>query len=183
MQKLFILSFSLILLFSWEAFQFSAFAQENPTKKLEIKQFQRKALNIGDQVPDFKAPQPNGEELSLEEAKGKYTLIEFWASWCGPCRIENPNLVKVYQKHHEKGFNIIGVSLDRNQVAWEKAIEKDNLNWPHVSNLKFWQDPIARLFSVTFIPQNYLIDEEGKIVAKNLRAISLDKKLNELLKN
>lgn len=182
MQKIILISLSLSLLLGWEISQFTTATPQPQTESYAEKNPRKTGLNIGDEVPNFTAPQPNGEELSLEDAKGKYTLIEFWASWCGPCRVENPNLVKVYEKYHDRGFHIIGVSLDRSQVAWERAIEHDKLTWPQVSNLKFWQDPIARQFSVTFIPQNYLIDEDGKIVAKNLRAVSLDKKLNELLK-
>src|SRR5699024_4905664 len=117
-------------------------------------------LKIGEKAPDFEGPTPEGEMLSLEEAKGKYTLIEFWAAWCRPCRIENPNLVKVYDEYHDKGFNIIGISLDRNKNSWKQAIEKDGLTWNHVSNLKFWKDPIARKYNIRFVPMNYLIDEE-----------------------
>lgn len=168
------------MIFGFESF-FNPNMESNNKTEAEIT-VRPTAFNVGDKVPDFKAPQPNGEILGLEDVKGKYTLIEFWASWCRPCRIENPNLVKVYHKHHDNGFNVIGVSLDRSKAAWERAIEQDNLPWEQISNLKFWQDPIAKQFMVRFIPQNYLVDEDGVVVAKNLRSAGLDRKLNELLK-
>lgn len=140
--------------------------------------------DVGNKAPGFSAPTPEGNELSLEEALGEVTLVDFWASWCKPCRVENPNIVKVYEKYHDKGFNIIQVSLDRpgQKDKWIKAIEDDNLgDWSHVSNLMFWQDPIAAQYGVRAIPAAFLLDKDGNIVAKNLRGESLEQKVGELL--
>jgi thiol-disulfide isomerase/thioredoxin len=140
--------------------------------------------DVGSKAPGFSAPTPEGNELSLEESLGEVTLIDFWASWCKPCRVENPNIVKVYEKYHDKGFNIIQVSLDRpgQKEKWIKAIEDDNLgDWNHVSNLMFWQDPIAAQYGVRAIPAAFLLDKDGNIVAKNLRGESLGQKVGELL--
>lgn len=140
-----------------------------------------KATAVGNKAPEFSAKTPEGEELALKDALGKYTLIDFWASWCKPCRIENPSIVKAYEKYHDKGFNILGVSLDKNKKNWIKAIEDDNLSWQQISNLKYWQDPIAQEYQVRAIPANYLLDEDGMIVAKDLRGEALSKKLEKLL--
>jgi thiol-disulfide isomerase/thioredoxin len=142
-----------------------------------------KKADIGGTAPDFSAPSPSGEMLSLKDTMGKYTIIDFWASWCKPCRIENPNVVRVYEKYHDKGLNIISVSLDRagQKDRWLKAIEDDNMDWYHVSNLKFWQDPIAQMYNVKSIPATFLLDENGKIVAKNLRGQALESKIASLL--
>lgn len=142
-----------------------------------------KRAEIGEIAPDFSAPTPDGEMLSLKESMGKYTIIDFWASWCRPCRLENPNVVNVYNKYHDKGLNIISVSLDKEgqKERWLKAIEDDNMDWYHVSNLKFWQDPIARTYNVRGIPATFLIDEEGKIIDKNLRGPALERRISGLL--
>lgn len=142
-----------------------------------------KATDIGSFAPKFEGPTPDGETLALEDAMGKITLIDFWASWCRPCRMENPNIVAIYNDYKDKGFDVIGVSLDRpNQKdKWLKAIEDDKLTWHHVSNLQYWNDPIAKMYGVRSIPQAYLIDEEGKIIAKNLRGQQLRDKVAELL--
>lgn len=142
-----------------------------------------KRSDIGGMAPDFSAPTPNGDMLSLKETLGKYTIIDFWASWCKPCRRENPNVVRVYEKYHDKGLNIISVSLDREgqKQRWLQAIEDDNMNWYHVSNLKFWQDPIARQYNVRSIPATFLLDEDGKIIDKNLRGPALERKIASLL--
>lgn len=136
---------------------------------------------IGEIAPQFEGPTPSGSLVSLESLKGKVTIIDFWASWCRPCRIENPNLVRLYKRMHDKGLEIVGVSLDKNQASWVKAIEDDGLNWNHVSNLKFWQDPIAVLYGVRSIPAAFVLNKEGVIVAKNLRGAQLDAKIEELL--
>jgi len=138
---------------------------------------------IGKIAPDFSAPKPNGDLLALSDIKGKATIIDFWASWCKPCRRENPNVVKVYEKYHDKGLEIISVSLDKeNQKArWLKAIEDDNMTWHHISNLKFWNDPIVRLYNVNGIPATFILDEDGKIVAKKLRGDALDKQIAQML--
>jgi peroxiredoxin/uncharacterized lipoprotein YehR (DUF1307 family) len=142
------------------------------------------ATSVGSVAPDFSAPTPDGKMLSLNDVKGKVTVIDFWASWCRPCRAENPFVVEIYKKYHDKGLNIIGVSLDKpnNKAAWLKAIADDNLTWNHVSNLKYWQDPIARdLYHVQSIPQVFILDKNGVIRAKNLRRDRLEAKIKELL--
>lgn len=140
---------------------------------------------IGGDAPKFSAPTPEGETLSLDDALGKYTIIDFWASWCRPCRMENPNVVAVYEKYHDKGLNIISVSLDRpgQKERWLKAIEDDNMDWYHVSNLQFWKDPIAKQYNVSSIPATFLLDENGKIIDKNLRGPALGNKIASLLDN
>jgi len=142
-----------------------------------------KGSDIGGVAPQFSAPSPDGSTVSLKDAMGKYTLIDFWASWCRPCRVENPNVVNVYNKYHDKGFNIISVSLDKEgqKDKWIKAIEDDKMDWFHVSNLQFWQDPIARMYSVRSIPATFLVDENGTIIAKDLRGPALEAKISSLL--
>ncbi|MGY0392181.1 redoxin domain-containing protein [Bizionia sp. KMM 8389] len=145
------------------------------------------ATDIGSTAPDFTAPNPTGEMVSLKDIKGKVTIIDFWAAWCGPCRKENPNVVNVYNKYHEKGLEIIGVSLDGNprqanaKDEWIAAIEKDNLTWHHVSNLNYFNDPVAKLYNIESIPATFILDSEGKIIAKNLRGPALEAKMAELL--
>jgi len=136
---------------------------------------------IGEVAPAFEGPTPTGELVSLVSLKGKVTIIDFWASWCRPCRIENPNLVRLYKRMHDKGLEIVGVSLDKNQSSWARAIEDDGLSWNHVSNLKYWQDPIALLYGVRSIPAAFVLNKDGVIVAKNLRGAQLDAKIEELL--
>lgn len=138
---------------------------------------------IGNKAPSFSAKTPDGELLSLEETLGKYTIIDFWASWCRPCRMENPNVVNVYNQYHDKGLNIISVSLDRQgqEARWKKAIDDDKMDWYHVSNLKFWQDPIAKQYRVRSIPATFLLDEQGNIIDKNLRGPALEAKIASLL--
>ncbi len=141
-------------------------------------------VSIGSKAPDFTAPTPDGKMLSLKDVLGKVTVIDFWASWCRPCRAENPYVVKIYKKYHDKGLNIIGVSLDKpgDKAAWVKAIKDDGLIWNHVSNLKYWNDPIARqLYHVNSIPQTFILDKNGIIRAKNLRRDRLEAKIKELL--
>ncbi len=161
---------------------------ENATKSSLAKSLaenlsKRSKVAIGSKAPEFSAPNPEGEQISLKDSMGKVTLIDFWAAWCKPCRVENPNIVKTYNKYHDKGFNIIGVSLDREaqKDKWIQAIKDDNLTWPQVSNLKFWQDPVAQLYGVQAIPAQFILDENGVIVAKNLRGDALDAKVKELL--
>ena len=112
---------------------------------------------------------------------GKVTIVDFWASWCGPCRQENPNIVALYKELHSKGLNIIGVSLDKNAQAWKDAIAKDKLTWNQVSNLKFWDEPIATQYKVESIPATFILDASGKVVSKNLRGEALRAKILELL--
>jgi thiol-disulfide isomerase/thioredoxin len=142
-----------------------------------------KSIDIGDIAPNFSAPTPEGDMLSLNEVLGKVTLIDFWASWCRPCREENPNVVRVHNQYKDKGLNIISVSLDQNgqKGRWLKAIEDDQMDWYHISNLQHWNDPIAREYGVRSIPATFLLDENGKVIAKNLRGAALGKKIGELL--
>ncbi|CAM3594006.1 TlpA disulfide reductase family protein [Pontibacter korlensis] len=136
---------------------------------------------IGQTAPDITLPSPDGGTKTLSSLRGKYVLIDFWASWCGPCRKENPNVVKMYNKYKEKGFEIFGVSLDQSEEKWLAAIEKDKLTWPQVSDLKGWESSAAQLYNVTAIPQTVLVDPEGKIIAKGLRGPDLENKLAALL--
>jgi peroxiredoxin len=140
---------------------------------------------IGKDAMDFTQNDTLGHPVSLASFRGKYVLLDFWASWCGPCRMENPNVVKVYEKFHAKGFDILGVSLDRSvdKEKWLKAIHDDRLAWTQVSDLGFWNNAVAREYGITSIPQNFLIDPQGKIVGKNLRGKELEKKLSEIFKN
>lgn len=137
-------------------------------------------LAPGSPAPEISLAQPNGETLSLSDLKGQYVLIDFWASWCGPCRRENPNVKKVYEKYHDKGFEILGVSLDKNRNAWLAAIEQDGLTWPHISDLKYWSSAVVPEYNITGIPLTVLVDKEGNIVEKNLRGPALEKKLAEI---
>lgn len=135
----------------------------------------------GTTAPAFSANTPAGKQLSLKEAMGKVTIIDFWASWCKPCRMENPNVVAMYNEFHAKGLNIIGVSLDKDAAKWKEAIAADKLTWNHVSNLKFWDEPIALQYGVQSIPATFVLDANGKIVAKDLRGAELKAKVAELL--
>ena len=140
-----------------------------------------KGTEIGSKAPEFSGPTPTGEQLALNDVKGKITLIDFWAAWCKPCRMENPNVVAVYNKYKDKGLAVVGVSLDRKKEDWIKAIEADQLEWNHISNVQYFQDPIARLYNVNAIPAAFLLDENGVIIAKNLRGPALEQKVAELL--
>ncbi len=140
-----------------------------------------KATAVGVKAPEFTAPGINGEQLALKDMLGKVTLVDFWAAWCKPCRMENPNVVAVYKKYHDKGLNIVGVSLDRKAEDWKQAIADDGLTWNHVSHVQYFNDPIARMYNVDAIPAAFLLDENGVIVAKNLRGDDLEAKVAELL--
>ena len=136
-------------------------------------------IEIGETAPDFTGPSITGSNVTLSEEVSKYsvTLLDFWAAWCRPCRVENPNLVRLYKSYNDSGFNIIGVSLDRTQEQWEQAVEDDNLPWTQISNLNFWNDPIARRYSIRAIPQSYLINNEGLVIGKNLKGNDLEEKI------
>mgnify|MGYP000509373938 CR=1 FL=1 len=136
---------------------------------------------VGKKFIDFTLPDTSGTPVSFSDHVGDgYVLLDFWAAWCGPCRRENPNLVDAYQKYHDKGFEIFGVSFDKSKKAWLKAIDKDNITWPQVSDLEYWDNKAGEKYGIRSIPSNFLIDEDGKIVEKNLRGEELDKKLQEI---
>lgn len=130
---------------------------------------------------DFSAPNPEGKIVSLKESLGKITIVDFWASWCGPCRAENPNMVALYKDFHSKGLNIIGVSLDKDAAKWKEAIAKDKLVWTQVSHLKYWDEPIAAQYQVQAIPAPFILDASGKLIAKDLKGEALRAKIAELL--
>jgi len=142
---------------------------------------QEKIIGIGSTPPPIRLPQPDGSPFEWKSLKGKVVLLDFWASWCRPCRIENPNVVRLYEKYKDQGFEILGVSLDNNRGQWLKAIEQDKLSWEHVSDLNGWRSEAAQDYYVRAIPATFLLDQEGKIIAKNLRGPSLERKLAEML--
>jgi peroxiredoxin len=132
------------------------------------------ATTSGQEAPEINLPTPDGKELALSSFRGKIVLVDFWASWCGPCRKEMPNVVKAYAKFKDKGFEIYGVSLDQDKARWLEAIQKDGITWPQVSDLKYWECEAAKLYAVEGIPYTVLLDKEGKIIAKNLRGADLE---------
>ncbi|MGE7777901.1 redoxin domain-containing protein [Chitinophaga sp. NPDC101104] len=140
------------------------------------------AAMVGQVAPDFVLPDPAGKQIKLSSFKGKFVLVDFWASWCGPCRQENPNVVAAFNQYKNKNFTILGVSLDKEKGAWMKAISDDQLAWTHVSDLKFWESSVVPLYGINAIPTNILVDPTGKIIAANLRGSQLEKKLAEVLK-
>lgn len=151
----------------------------------QVKQFvtnlsRLKGVNEGAMAPEINLATPEGPKLALSSLRGKYVLIDFWASWCGPCRRENPNVVKTYAAYKDKGFEIYGVSLDQNREAWLKAIETDKLVWKHVSDLQYWSSAGAQAYQVNSIPQTFLLDPAGRIIAKGLRGAALDQYLAQL---
>ena len=140
-----------------------------------------RTLSIGEIAPDIALPTPEGDTVALSSLRGKFVLVDFWAAWCRPCRVENPNVVRMYHKYNDKGFEVFGVSLDRNMKDWVDAIKADGLVWTQVSDLQYFNSEAARLYNIQAIPATYLIDPDGKIVAKNLRGQALEEKLAEVL--
>lgn len=139
-------------------------------------------IPVGSTAPDFTQPTPEGRNISLSDLKGQVVLIDFWASWCRPCRMENPNVKKVYARFHGKGFEILGVSLDKEKGAWTNAIQQDGLPWKHVSDLGWWNNAVAQEYGVSSIPYTVLVGRDGKVIAKNLRGEALEQKLAEVFR-
>ena len=162
---------------------------ESPTVKRIVKQLEinkekleaMKPLSPGSEAKEIALPNPEGDTLRLSDYKGKIVLLDFWASWCGPCRKENPNVVKLYEKYKKDGFEVFSVSLDKSKEGWEKAIKQDGLNWEgHVSDLKFWNSSAARSYNVSSIPFTVLIDKEGKVIKTRLRGAQLESVLQDI---
>ena len=145
-----------------------------------IKQLEH--VQIGQVAPEFSLPDTAGVSVSLSDFRGKYVLLDFWASWCPPCRKENPNVVNAFQQYKDKNFTIVGISLDKDKAKWQKAIADDHLSWAHVSDLKYWDSEIPALYGVRGIPANVLLDPNGVIIAKNITGEDLQNTLKEVIK-
>ncbi len=149
-------------------------------QKMMVESMSARRLAPGTIAPEIALPDPDGDTILLSSLRGSYVLLDFWASWCPPCREENPNLVRVYQKYHDKGFEIYQVSLDRTRDAWLKGIRDDGLHWIHVSDLKFWSSVVVPIYNIEGIPMSYLLDRQGRIIAQNLRGERLEQELKNL---
>jgi peroxiredoxin len=160
----------------------SKFPKNNAVQSFVTKMMGLKPVSIGQIAPDFQLPDQNGKEFKLSDFRGKYILLDFWASWCAPCREENPNIVKQFERFKDKNFTVLGVSLDDDRAGWLKAIKDDRLNWPHLSELKRWDGKVTLLYKVEGIPASFLLDPKGKIIAKNLRGAELEQFLEKTLK-
>ncbi len=151
------------------------------TPKKEVEENEAGEVHVGDPAPDFTAPNTTDGSTTLSTSLGKVTILDFWASWCGPCRVDSPNMVKVYDTYKDKGLQIVGISLDKNKGSWLKAIENDKLDWSHVSHLMRWDDPIAATYGVNSIPQLFLLDEKGNVIAKERHADDFIPLLDKIL--
>ncbi|MFT4544417.1 MAG: peroxiredoxin [Bacteroidia bacterium] len=171
---------ALVIAIGMFLFSVPAFAGGGDGDKTEVAEV-KVGLNVGDEAPQLNFKGPDGKEVSLSSLRGKVVLIDFWASWCRPCRMENPNVVAAYKKFNSQGFEIYGVSLDKSQDAWVKAIKQDRLNWINVSDLGGWNSAGAATYGVRSIPGNFLIDAKGVIIAKNLRGANLHAELQKLV--
>lgn len=160
----------------------STFKNNKPVQDFVARMMEIKTVSVGQPAPAFELPTPEGKMVKLADYKGKYLLLDFWASWCGPCREENPNIVNQYASFKNKGFDILGISLDDNKKDWIKAIQDDKLTWTHVSELKRWDAAVASQYKVEGIPASFILDPAGKIIAKNLRGPELKDFLNKTLK-
>ena len=159
---------------------FSKYPNNGLVKHYKSKAKKMMEIKPGQKAPEITLPNPGGEKVSLSSLRGNIVLIDFWASWCGPCRKASPHLVKLYERFHDEGFEIFSVSLDKTKENWVKAIKEDNLHWTHVSDLKYWQSIVVDLYNFNGIPHTVLVDREGKVIAKNLRGDKLEQKLEEI---